>query len=169
MQNIISAQMHLISFADRFIWLGALFFVSLILFLYLRGYLIETIFVFISLGSYFYSILLKSLFHMPRPLNAVEGFIQADRFSFPSTHTLIYTAVFGFLFYVFSTLKLKDVLLKHVIKIALAYLICMVGISRVYLGQHYLIDVIFGYIFGGIYLIFLVGLYKKMADSRPKD
>jgi undecaprenyl-diphosphatase len=132
----------------------------------------------LSLGSGLYSSLLKSLFKEGRPAGYIsDGFIQWDRllsseaYSFPSTHTVLYTAFFGYLFYLTYQIKGVDKVGKQGVRIFCALLIVLVGISRVLLGAHYVIDVVFGYVFGLGYLgaIIAIETLVKHIDLRHKD
>lgn len=72
-------------------------------------------------------------------LHVVEGVKLHSKHSFPSGHTT--GALFGasFILLIFSNKKLAWVM---------AIIGLLVGYSRVYLGQHFLIDIFFGYFFG---------------------
>ena len=166
---LISEQMQFVSFAGPFIWLGFFLFLLVCTLLYIRHMHKELFYVFLSLLSYFYVLTLKVIFHLQRPSTATLSKLARDRFSFPSSHTVTYTVIFGFLLYLFSKYKLVGPLIRLSLRITFLYLILLVGISRVYLGQHYARDVIFGYIFGLVYLLGLIYLYKKSKQSVTKD
>lgn len=162
-------QMNLISFTGSFFWLGfALVFLTAF-YLYKEQKYLEISFIIISLCSYIYSAMLKGLFKMPRPIGAESSPIMLDNYSFPSTHVVTYTAIFGFLFYLVSHKFIKDKLLTLSLKVTFGYLILLVGISRVVLGQHYVRDVMFGYFFGAIYLFIIVFLYNRLRDAMSKN
>ena len=82
---------------------------------------------------------LKIVFARDRPFGLTEVYplLNLQDYSFPSSHTAS----------IFSMLPVLDEYLKkfEYIWIALAVI---VGLSRVYFGEHYLSDVIFGMIFG---------------------
>jgi membrane-associated phospholipid phosphatase len=162
-------QMNLVSFTGSFLWLG-LILVFLTTFLLLRDkkYL-EVSFVIISFCSYFFSVTMKGLFKIPRPEGAEWSPILLDNYTFPSTHVVTYTAVFGFLFYLVSNKIIKDKLLSNSLKITFGYLLLLVGFSRVVLGQHYARDVLFGYVFGAIYLFLLIFLYNRFREAMAKN
>ena len=117
----------------------------------------------LSFCSGIYSTLLKGIFEEGRPVGYTSvGFIPWDKilvwegFSFPSTHTVLYTVFFGYLFYLSYKLKNVDKLLQHTVRIASAILVVFVGISRILLGAHFVKDVVFGYFFGAVYLAALI-------------
>lgn len=93
--------------------------------------------------------LLKTIFNVPRPEGAF--YIETTP-SFPSGHAAIAMALYGFLF---ATIYKHD---KHPLKnktlLLLAILIILIGVSRLYLGVHYLSDVLVGYLIGFLWLAF---------------
>jgi undecaprenyl-diphosphatase len=82
-----------------------------------------------------------------------------DSFSFPSGHVMFYTGFFGFLwFLVYSLFKKSG--LRVLILLILGTLILFVGISRVYLGQHWASDVVGAYLLGILTLAFNIQVYR---------
>ena len=85
--------------------------------------------------SYAISLGLKHLIKIPRP-NGIEGF------GFPSSHVSVYFFIFAFM------MGQNEKNWKYFLLIAI-----IIGISRLYLGVHYLSDVIGGALLGfGLYL-----------------
>lgn len=166
--QILVSQMKLISFTGSFIWLGILLGIFTCIVLYKNKRYLEISFIYISLGSYLYSILLKSIFQFPRPTTASITPYILDVYSFPSSHVVTYTTIFGFLYYVLGKKIIKDRLLTLTLRITFGYLVMLVGLSRVVLGQHYVRDVIFGYCFGLVYLVTLILLYNRLRDAMAK-
>ncbi len=103
--------------------------------------------------------ILKYLFARPRP--NVDRLVEESGYSFPSAHTMIGTAFYGFLIYLIIK-EIKNKKIKYTLSIILGLLIFMIGISRVYLGVHYATDVIMGFVFAAIYLI----LYIKFICNK---
>ena len=96
---------------------------------------------------------LKNIVHRAGPLG---GLLNETSFSFPSAHAVI-SVVFTDLSFIFYCQKIKNRKLKA-LKIFIAFLLVMlVGFSRLYLGVHYLSDVLAGYVIGAIWL--LIGVY----------
>lgn len=83
--------------------------------------------------------------------------------SFPSGHTLHYTAFWGFLGYILARRFNGSPIRFAPLGIAGA-LIGLVGPSRVYLGHHWLTDVLASYCLGTGYLMGLIGLYTRRDD-----
>ena len=100
-----------------------------------------------GIGSYILSSSLKILTHEPRPPLSI-----LTDWSFPSGHVLSFVACFGFLAYLARRRK--------IISLFFIGLIILIGPSRVYLGDHWIGDVLAAYLLGGIWLIFVIRLYN---------
>lgn len=98
--------------------------------------------------------------------NRPEGYrlIDESGYSFPSGHSMVSTAFYGFLIYLVIK-KIKNKYLKDCLVILLGILIILIGFSRVYLGVHYASDVIAGFFISIAYLI----LFVTMISSNKKN
>ena len=88
--------------------------------------------------------MLKLLVARPRPFDAL---VPEDDFSFPSGHATIAVAFYGFVAFILIQ-RTKTPWIKNVsvcLVIAVAFII---GLSRLYLGVHYISDVVAGYVVG---------------------
>jgi membrane-associated phospholipid phosphatase len=109
--------------------------------------------------------ILKRIFSMPRPKivfndglyqHFIDGVTVSGHHSFPSGHTA--TA--------FAMLFTFILLVKHTgLKWAILFLSIMVGYSRIYLGQHFLSDVLAGIAVGILSGAVAVYLEKKMPPK----
>ena len=86
--------------------------------------------------------------------------------SFPSGHALYAASIFGGLA-ALLTARLKHGPLRVVVWSAAAFLILLVGFSRVYLGVHYPSDVLAGYSIAVIWVTF-VALGDRLARHRRR-
>lgn len=93
---------------------------------------------------------IKALVGRARPPASGE-LVSANGLSFPSGHTVGATVVFGVLGY-FAFRLVQRRLLRGLAVCAAAALIVLVGISRMYLGVHWLTDVVAGWTIGGAWL-----------------
>ncbi|NQV41686.1 MAG: phosphatase PAP2 family protein [Candidatus Marinimicrobia bacterium] len=104
----------------------------------------------VLLFTFVLNAVIKSIFQIPRP-DVIEHLVHADDWSFPSGHSQGAMVLWGWLAY-----ELKD---KRGYLVA-AILIAGVGFSRIYLGVHYPIDVLGGFLIGFLTLFVYSWLLK---------
>jgi membrane-associated phospholipid phosphatase len=114
---------------------------------------VEALWILGSQSSALVTILLKDIVHRARPSPELVGVLAplTDP-SFPSGHVVQYTTLFGvafFLVYVLSQPSSR----RTAALVLLAIPIVLVGPSRLYLGQHWLSDVIGGYAVAAMLLV----------------
>ena len=102
--------------------------------------------------------IVKHIIRRDRP--DVLKLIKQGGFSFPSGHSMISMCMYGCLIYVVLK-KIKNKYLKWFLVFILSLLIVSVGLSRIYVGVHYLSDVVSGFILGLIILILYIELINK--------
>jgi membrane-associated phospholipid phosphatase len=95
-------------------------------------------------GASVVNALLKLIFHRPRPELA---FVHLDTYSFPSGHAAASSATFATLAYLLARRR-SSTAARIWIGLGAAAAIALVGFSRLYLGAHYLSDVLAGISFG---------------------
>lgn len=78
--------------------------------------------------------------------------------SFPSGHTICSVVFYGIIIYLLKNIKNKKIRLT--LRILLTTLIILIGISRLYLGVHFLSDVLVAYLLGVLVLIMFIKYYK---------
>ncbi len=110
--------------------------------------------------------LLKLSIGRPRPsyvLVRVAGVFNDE--SFPSGHVVFFVEFFGFLVFLAHVL-LKRGPLRQGSMIVSGLLIALVGMSRVYLGAHWPSDVAGGYLAGGIWLMLMIEVYRRIKARQ---
>lgn len=107
--------------------------------------------VLVSLGSVTAMSLLKLYFQRIRPVDPID--LDVTGYSFPSGHAMSSMTFYGMLIY-FAWTTIHHQSLKWLSIILLMMAIFLIGLSRVYLRVHYTTDVLAGYAFGIIWLIF---------------
>jgi undecaprenyl-diphosphatase len=104
--------------------------------------------------------LVKLVVYRPRPsADLVHVFSQLPSSGFPSGHVLAFTAFGGFLAFLFYTL-LKPSWGRTTLLAAFAMLILLMGLSRIYQGQHWFSDVMGAYLLGSMWLALSIWLYR---------
>nr|MBA2714303.1 bifunctional DedA family/phosphatase PAP2 family protein [Rubrobacteraceae bacterium] len=98
--------------------------------------------------------LLKGLFERPRPFFEHPLLIETS-YSFPSGHAMESFVVYGMLAYL-AVLALRSWEARVGVVFGAALLVVLIGFSRMYLGVHYLSDVLAGYAAGGVWLSALI-------------
>ena len=113
-------------------------------------------------GSTLSDFLGKFIIHRPRPHEV--AFYHENSYSFPSGHATIAIAVYGFIAY-FLLKNIKKWKYRINIFFAAVILILAIGFSRLYLGVHYLSDVIGGYLLGSLWLIASLSLTEWLIEK----
>ncbi len=103
--------------------------------------------------------LLKRILQRPRPTEF--RIIEETGYSFPSGHSMISMAFYGYLIYLIYK-YVKNKYLKWISIIILSILICSIGISRIYLGVHYTSDVLGGFFISISYLVIYISLVNRL-------
>ncbi len=103
------------------------------------------------LGTSFVTYIVKMLIHRARPSGLIP-IVSETSFAFPSGHASIIVAFAGFVAYVL--MRRRTHVVKNIkITFVAVLIIFLVGVSRVYLGAHFLSDVLAGYLMGFLWLI----------------
>ena len=107
------------------------------------------------------NILLKNIVQRPRPTD--YRLIEEAGYSFPSGHSMISMAFYGFIiFLIFRYVKNKK--MKYYLGILLSFIIALIGISRIYLGVHYASDVVAGFLISISYLFVFIPVIFKINN-----
>lgn len=106
---------------------------------------------------------LKLILQRPRPIDI--DLIDALGYSYPSGHAMVSLSFYGFIIYLLIKSNIK-MYIKISLSFILILLIILIGISRVYLGVHYLTDIIAGYSVSIIYLAIYTMVYKHLSNKK---
>lgn len=101
--------------------------------------------------------ILKLIVRRARP----TGFrlLAETGYSFPSGHSMVSMAFYGYLIYlIYKNVRNKK--LRWTLITCFSLLILIIGMSRIYLGVHYTSDVFAGFLFSLGYLV----IYTKLTD-----
>jgi membrane-associated phospholipid phosphatase len=110
----------------------------------------------------------KILTNRDRPLADIAYYIEKTK-SFPSFHSAMAVTFFGFCTY-YITRHIQSKRSKFPIIVAGGALILLIGFSRLYLGVHFLSDVLGGFLMGGLWLVIAISfreerLYKSSLQK----
>ena len=103
--------------------------------------------------------LLKRILRRPRPTEF--RIVEETGYSFPSGHSMISMSFYGYLIYLIYK-YVKNKYIKWSLIVLLSILICLIGISRIYLGVHYTSDVLGGFLLSISYLVVYISLIKNL-------
>ena len=107
--------------------------------------------------------LLKRILQRPRPTEF--RIIEETGYSFPSGHSMISMAFYGYLIYLIYK-YVKNKYIKWISIVLLGILICSIGISRIYLGVHYTSDVLGGFLISVSYLVVYISAVNKFLIEK---
>ena len=107
--------------------------------------------------------LLKRILQRHRPTE--YRIIEETGYSFPSGHSMISMAFYGYLIYLIYR-YVKNKYIKWSSIAILSILICAIGVSRIYLGVHYTSDVLGGFFISISYLIIYISAVNKSFIER---
>ena len=104
--------------------------------------------------------LVKLVVYRPRPsADLVHVFHQLPSSGFPSGHVLEFTSFCGFLVFLVYTL-LKPSWVRTTLLVGFSLVILLMGLSRIYQGQHWFSDVMGAYLLGSLWLALTIKLYR---------
>lgn len=107
--------------------------------------------------------ILKRIVQRPRPTE--YRIIEETGYSFPSGHSMVSMAFYGYLIYLIYR-YIKNKYVKWTLITILSILICLIGISRIYLGVHYTSDVLGGFLLSISYLVIYISSIKKLLPEE---
>jgi membrane-associated phospholipid phosphatase len=106
------------------------------------------------------NLFVKDLIQRPRPTpDLATVYAALTSYSFPSGHVMFYVGFFGFIVFLgFSLLKPS---FKRTLLLALfGSPIILIGLSRIYLGEHWASDVLGAYLLGSLTLVAIIMIYR---------
>jgi len=129
---------------------------------------LEAAFVVATLNSGILAGVLKMLVGRSRPpsfsMNPSDIFQSFNQYAYPSGHVLFFVVFFGFVAYL--AWKYLAGRMRWIAISLCAILIVLIGPSRIYLGEHWVSDVVGSYIIGTFWLIILILLYQAALHWR---
>lgn len=90
------------------------------------------------------------------------AFYPEHNFSFPSGHATTAISLYGMLAY-FMYRHMRRSLQRSVMFLATAVLILLIGFSRIYLGVHFLSDVLAGFLLGALWVLLGISMMEVLS------
>ncbi|MBI4743296.1 MAG: phosphatase PAP2 family protein [Actinobacteria bacterium] len=163
------------SFLDKFMiviaffgtFKGVLFIlIPLTVFFIFRLKIKEIIFMLLSLIPHSATIFIKEWIKRPRPDTSffrvlIDGYKD---YGFPSGHSVMAVSFFGLIIF-FVYLKIKSSFLRFILLLLLSLLIFMICFGRLYLGVHFLSDVLGGIFLGSFWLFLLIFVWDVLGEE----
>lgn len=152
-----------------FTFLGSapcLIIILLLMFLFLRKKEYPVIATLNILIIFLINNIIKFIVQRPRPSG--YNIITESNYSFPSGHSMVSTAFYGFIIYLIYK-KIKDKKVKYLLISILFLIIIAICISRIYLGVHYLSDTLAGFSLSVAYLMLFITFLPKILKKEKKD
>lgn len=146
--------------------LGCLFVASLTIFWIAHWRQAAVILVIVMLGAGVLVEALKLGFHRTRPV-PYFGLAAPHTFSYPSGHSLFSFAFFATIAAIIGA-RITRAWVRATVWAAAVAIICLVGLSRIYLGVHYPTDVVAGYLTGLIW-VSAVGFGDRLYLRRHRS
>ena len=115
-------------------------------------------------GGMIVNTVIKEIFHRARPTWDDPLFTLTSA-SFPSGHTAGATLFYGFIA-AYMVWNMKKVLPRVIVVICCAFMVALVGFSRIYLGVHYLSDVLAAMSISTVWLILCLIAVRGLAHRR---
>jgi undecaprenyl-diphosphatase len=106
------------------------------------------------------NVLVKDLIQRPRPTAALVHVLDTiNSYSFPSGHVMFYTSFFGLIWFLAFSL-LKPSLKRSLLLVFFGGLVLLIGVSRIYEGEHWASDVVGAYLLGSLTLVAIIQFYR---------
>ncbi len=112
------------------------------------------------------SFLFKTITERPRPEGGFLPILGSD--SFPSGHALMAMVFYGLVAYLF-TRSVRSSGKRVIILVGAGLLIFLIGFSRVYLGVHWLSDIVAGWALGGVLLALFISIFERTKHVHEKS
>ena len=115
-------------------------------------------------GTELLNTILKLAFHRQRPQ---VSFVHLDTYSYPSGHAMMATAFYGAVAYLLCR-RLPGIWPRVAVVGAAVALVVVLGFSRLYLGMHYLSDVLGGYAGGAFWLALSIAVALAYGERLAR-
>ena len=108
---------------------------------------------------------LKIYFKRERP--EIHRIMDANGFSFPSGHSMMAFALYAIIAYIVWR-NVKTTVSRFLLILFTAFMIIIIGISRIYIGVHYPSDVVGGFVASALWVTIAISVYAYFQHTRGK-
>jgi undecaprenyl-diphosphatase len=137
---ILTDVVRMISFFGSVEWLTAASVGMVVFLIWRRDRLDLLLFVLVMIGGSILVVVLKHFFHRERPL-LENPLVTLSTYGFPSGHTMGATLFYGLLA-LFASTTVRNRVARVACVLGACLWILLIGLTRIYLGAHYLTDVL---------------------------
>lgn len=116
-------------------------------------------------GSVIFNSLLKHYFKRERP--EIHRILDANGFSFPSGHSMMAFALYAIIAFI-AWRNVQTWISRIVLLLFTAFMILIIGISRVYLGVHYPSDIVGGFLVSALWVTIATSVYAYFQNKRER-
>jgi membrane-associated phospholipid phosphatase len=154
----------LLSYAGDVMWFVPI--VALVVALLMRRWLVALFILLAGLTSVFIGEVLKLLVASPRPSAELVRVVDPQQgYGFPSSTAFLAVVLLGMIAYlIWRPGRYSAIVALGVLPL----LVVLIGLSRVYVGEHWATDVVGGWFFGGAWLLVLVAAHRWWVLRRAK-
>ena len=115
--------------------------------------------------AYIVNIILKNIFERQRP--TINQIVEETGYSFPSGHSMVNAALYTMLILIIHR-NIENKKIKRLLIFICMLVPILVGFSRIYLGVHYLTDVLVGLLIGSLIAILIDIVVERIYDKSVK-
>lgn len=132
----------------------------LVVLIYFLGYRWEALIALLSvISSMILNLIIKLVVHQPRPQpDLVHVVKKLSSYSYPSGHVMFFMGFYAMLWYL-SYKVLRPSWYRTFLLALFGAMVVLVGVSRIYLGEHWFSDVLGGYLLGSVVLLLVIRFY----------
>ena len=117
-------------------------------------------------SSYVGVLVLKKIFARNRP--NILRIVSEDTYSFPSAHAMVNMALYSTLA-IYAYKYIKDRKKRNATIVLLYFIPLLIGFTRIYLGVHYITDVVGGWLLGFAISVVVYAIDKKFKLQEDVD
>lgn len=111
------------------------------------------------IGSTIFTFVTKMLFQRARPIDIL---LLESTYSFPSGHATVTVALYGFLAYIAIRFSERFAVQVRIVMMTILVTV-LIGLSRIVLNEHYLSDVLGGYLVGTLWLTVAISVTEWLT------